>query len=578
MNALCSAHQHKEGRKVHMNEQLGHATILARCCLLVLVAIASTALTAVTPALAQSPAATDKLPPFRIDLHLPTDIVLNADQGLGQCHWFDRSIVSQPYVTWAYDASTAISAWSTIEPIGGQFDWSAMDGLIAKAESLNRKLWIELLTTEGQTPEWARAAGVSIVGSRGGTPAPWNETYQRLLRRAVHAMAEQYDQNPTVDAINLMAGGCYGEMTICNTPQDTSAWTQAGYTDERYIEAVKQIIDIYLEDDYEWEDGTHSHGFRHKPVVLQLGGGLYGRTTKIINPVVEYAIGKYGMRVWLKYNGLGGGYDMGWLYEKYSHLTRVGYEPMGNSVEFLSKPEQFMRLALDHHSSYLCLQGTYFNVADQRWRSARELAARHLGAQIVHLGTKASETLTAGQNLTLTSEWVNRGTTPLFYGRRDGTQDIPASYQVQVVLVNPLTDAIVLENLFTPSPPTTQWHSTQVITVTAEVPLPVSMFGGEFDLRIALVNPSRALDDPWRSFRLVNMEAPDDEGRYTIGKVRVEAAATPTPSASATPEPTMAPLPTATPTPGPTSGLGSLLDALRRILQGFGAWLRGLFR
>ena len=77
----------------------------------------------------------NRLPPFVLDLDLPSDIVLNAEQGLGQCHWVDPSIVSNPLVSWAYDSSEASSGWNKIEPAPGVFQWEALDAEIAKAQS-----------------------------------------------------------------------------------------------------------------------------------------------------------------------------------------------------------------------------------------------------------------------------------------------------------------------------------------------------------------------------------------------------------------------------------------------------------
>jgi len=48
----------------------------------------------------------DRLPPFVLDASLPSDIVLNAEQGLGQCHWLDPDIVANPLVSWAYDSDS----------------------------------------------------------------------------------------------------------------------------------------------------------------------------------------------------------------------------------------------------------------------------------------------------------------------------------------------------------------------------------------------------------------------------------------------------------------------------------------
>ncbi len=512
----------------------------------------------VSAAGARGVASAEPLPPFRINPALPEEIVLNAGQGLGQCHWVDGQILSEPFVSWAYDASTASSAWKVLEPQDGTFDWAPLDAQVAKARSLGKQIWLELLTTEGGTPLWAKDAGVRVVGSRGGTPAPWDPTYQQLLRRAIHTMAARYDDDPTVDAINVMAGGCYGEMSICAPQTDRRAWEQAGYTDEQFIEAVKQILDIYLEDEYVWEDGTTTHGFLRTPVVLQLGSGLYGHTTAVISPVVEYAVSKYGMRVWLKYNGWGGSYDMGWLYQKYAAMTKVGYEPAGNNVDFLNRPEVYVREALDQHASFICLQGMYFGLARPEWQEARQMAARHLGAQIVHQGTEAPDSVTPGQEYSFITNWVNRGTTPLTRPERQGLRDVPASYDIVLAFVDPASGLPILEHSFTPHVPTTAWHSAQLVRIEETIEIATSLPAGQYDLRIALVDPSPFTDDEHRRFRLVNADLSDGRGRYTVGQITVLHSSSPT----------LPPPPE--PTPMPVDGGNWVL----RSLRGLWDWLR----
>ncbi len=524
---------------------------------LFLVCLVCLALGLASVGLVLAAAPTSPLPQFGIASDLPPDIVLNAEQGLGQCHWLDPSILSIPYVSWAYDAGQTASGWAAIEPQEGVFNWAPLDAEIAKARSRGKRIWLELLTTEGQTPQWARDAGVVLVGSRGGTPLPWNETYQRLLRRAVHAVAARYDDDPTVDAINLMAGGCYGEMAICSPGTDTPAWEQAGYTNEKFIEAAKRIIDIYLEEEHEWEDGRRTHGFLKTPVVLQVGGGLYGHTRAVIEPVVEYAMSKYGMRVWLKYNGLGGGYDMGWLYQQYNTVTRVGYEPAGNSPDFLSQPGRYMRTVLDHHSSYVCLQSPYFDIPDPRWEQAREFVARYIGAQIVSQGVVAPDLVLAGQEYSFTTSWVNRGTVPLMRPERQGVKDVPASYDILVAFVDAASGSPVFEHSFTPAVPTTNWYTAQPISIEVAITIPTFVPAGEYDLRIALLNPNLAPHNEQRHFRLVNTDLHDGSARYTVGRIAV--LNEPTPPATATPMAT----PTPTPTPGETGNrLGTFLRAV----------------
>nr|MBC7246062.1 beta-galactosidase [Chloroflexota bacterium] len=541
-----------------------HCTLIRFRVLLLIVCLSCLTFSVVPTSQAQAGAPGGDLPPFSIDPSLPSDIVVNAGQGLGQCHWLAAGIMAQPYISWGYDATEGASGWASVEPQPGVFNWAPLDAEINKARSLDKRIWLELLTTEGQTPQWAIDTGVVLIGSRGGTPVPWNETYQRLLRRAVHAMAARYDEDPTVDAINVMAGGCYGEMSICAREADTPAWEQAGYTDEKFIEAVKRILDIYLEEEYVWEDGSRTHGFLKTPVVLQLGGGLYGHTVAVIKPVVEYAVSKYGMRVWLKYNGLGGNHDMGWLYRDYATVTKVGYEAAGGQASFLDKPKQYMQIALAQHASYLCLQKAYLDIADSEWQEAREIAARYLGAQIFCQGIEAPKTVVAGQEYTFVTRWVNRGTVPLMRPERQGIKDIPASYDILIAFVDAASDSPVFEHRFTPAVPTTKWYTAQPIRIEKAVVIPPSVPAGEYDLRIALVNPDLSPEDAQRYFYLVNVSQHDGSGRYTLGHIAVRSEAMPTPAPSATPIPTVSPVYTGNP----------LIRFLRMIWE----WLCSLIR
>jgi hypothetical protein len=533
---------------------------LAVLCLVAVMAAAS-----LSTAVAQG----DRLPAFAVDPSLPGQIVLNPEQGLGQCHWLDRDILSLPLVSWGYDSGEASSGWDALEPQEGVFNWAPMDEQVAKARSLGRQIWLELHTSEGHVPPWAVAAGVPLVGSRGGTPVPWNVDYQRLLRKAIHAMAARYDDDPTVEAITVMAGGCYGEMAICAPQADRRDWEQAGYSDDVFIEAVKQILDLYLEEQYTWKDGSQTHGFLRTPVVLQVGSGLYGHTRAVIEPVVQYALSKYGLRVWLKYNGWGGENDMGWLYQDYSSVTRVGYEPMGNSADFVSRPEIYIQAALDQHASFICLQGTYFNIIDSKWQQAREMAARYLGAQILLQAIEAPKSVVPGQEYKFVSHWVNRGTVPLMRPERMGQKDIPGSYEVSLALVDPVSGESVLEHRFVPSVPTTRWFGGQPIQIEEAVRFPDTVPPGEYDLQVGLVNPDLPAHDGNRLVRLIYGSGSDGSGRYTVGRIQVQQATVPTLSPAPPPQPTAV----STPSEGSGQTGSGLLAILRRLWTWLHSWI-----
>jgi hypothetical protein len=530
-------------------------------------------------AVAQQPS-TAALPPFQIDTSLPNTIVLNREQGLGQCHWLDPVIISHPYIGWAYDAGESISAWSSIEPQPGVFYWDKVDNEVRKAHDRGKRIWLQVMTSEGMTPQWAINAGVAMVGSRGGLPVPWDPTYLRLLRRVVHAMAARYDGNPTVEAIVIAAGGCYGEMTICDAQSYGDAWRAAGYTDAVFVQAVDDIIDLYLEEEHVWEDGTLTHGFRQTPIVLQLGAGLYGMGAAR-EPVVDYAMAKYGMRVWLKFNGLGGGGGVTSIYENYNTTTRVGYEPAG-SADFLDRPQFYVMQALNEHSSYLCFQDTYFYMTGSVWDQARDLAARYLGSQIVFQGIEAPASVLSGQDYLFTTQWVNRGTTPLMYGLRVGIKDLPTSYDIEIAFVNPATGATAFAYTFTPSTPTTDWYSAQPVRIEEYVSIPATVPAGAYDVRVALVRPDLPETDTRRYFQLVNTDLADGSGRYTVAGIAVlNSGGTPetpgaptrtptptrtrtlTPTPTRTQTPTLTRTPTFTPTPTPV-GMATRAPELRR--------------
>jgi hypothetical protein len=192
----------------------------------------------------------------------------------------------------------------------------------------------------------------------------------------------------------------------------------------------------------------------------------------------------------------------------------------------------------------------------------------------VSLGVKAPEVVEAGQAYVFTTTWENRGTVPLMRPQREGVKDVPASYDILVALVDRASGSVAFEHTFAPAVPTTQWYSAQPIKLEQTVAIPAFVPAGQYDLRVALVNPSLPAGDEQRSFRLVNTDLADGQGRYGAGRITV---LNPTaPSATATPTATRAPgpTPTATPTPGP----GQQGNWFSQWLHAIWEWLRGLLK
>jgi len=256
---------------------------------------------------------------------LRDNLVENHLQGLGLCHSTQINILEDPSVSWSYDAGSSVE-WPTVEPNDGQFNWTPMDDLLAISKAFGTKAWLQIQNHDA-TPEWAKTKSVSGVTMEflGGSspsycdendrlPVPWNTAYLALWRRAIHKMAERYDNNDTIEAIVTMASGGYGEMAVCSSCGHDDCWDDAAgcshgdwqCTSDKFIQGVKDLIDLYLEEEHTWGSegvlppSTVTHGFLKKPVILQLGSGPYDATNYVIQGVLEYAIPKYGMRVLFK--------------------------------------------------------------------------------------------------------------------------------------------------------------------------------------------------------------------------------------------------------------------------------------
>jgi len=485
-------------------------------------------------------------------------LVSNPDQGLGECH-----SVSYPReeISWAYPGGADVPWWR-IEPEEGKYDWTLLDDLVKKATSYRKKIWIQVSTTEGAVPDWAQGkvptAGTRCEGRAGGvcnpnlkgTPIPWNENYQTLLRKLIHKMAERYDNNPTVEAVLSMAGGCYGELSICNYrfEPDKSQWLNAGYSNERFRKAAEKIIDIYLEDSYTWPDGSKTHGFIKTPVVLQLGMGLDEKNgaREISLPLAEHTTNKYGLRVWLKQNGWSNhtcgfykyqnDYDVAgdyqWLYKNFIGKTRVGYErghweriDCGCSAacytDYRFQLGNYKR-ALNDISSYGCISHTDATKCtnDSECKKARNFFAKYAGAHIFLSNPQFSQNQPNSRQFNFVAKWRNAGNFPLVGQKRVGIKDEPVSYKFVFYLLDQqgkIKGRIGLE----PSWPTTNWFGPDSFETKNSFTIPNSIRGGTYTFKLALEDEEREKGGTHPRFRLVETggltEDSESEGRYTLG-------------------------------------------------------------
>ena len=245
-------------------------------------------------------------------------------------------------------------------------------------------------------------------------------------------------------------------------------------------------------------DGNKNRGFKNKPVVLQLGTGLGttfpggteipGGIVEVLRPVVEYAMTKYGMRVWLKYNGWGEGFERSEIFQARYDETRVGYEPGGSMDTSVFPTPTDLEKALEDHSSYVCFQDAFLNDQTTIYRIQNDLAPK-IGTQITIQSFNYPLNANSGQNIQLTFTFKNSGVVPLLRPHRVGIKDEVASYDIFVNLVSS-SGQVVRHETFTPSTPTYQWNQDVTITETRTFTIP-SVSSGQYTLKIGILDPDK---------------------------------------------------------------------------------------
>jgi len=525
---------------------------------------------------------------------LTNNIVYNPYQGLGVCHWLSPTILSDPIVSWAYDASNEGVFWTNVEPQENQFNWTGMDSLVNLAQSKGKKIWLQVYNAQGYVPQWAlnkTVNGQKMVIMGGATsdcnameaniPLPWDEVYLGLWQKVIHEMAQRYDNNPTVEAIIIMAGGGYGEMVVCSTCGSKGCWAKVSgcsqsssnsgcennptcvqCVDTKFADAVKGLIDLYLSE------------FQNKPIVLQLGNGLNFTThssSAVIKPVLDYAIPKYGLRVLLKTNGWHCGScegnvcdnGHGGIAQNYytnfgaGDLTKFGLEPRGKpndnenaSAGGYAVPDFNSMINCRNKISYACLQDAYWEGTRlQSFSPGRESLARDIGAKVGLREVTYPDSVTAGQTYPFSVKVKNLGDVPPFRPKREingGTpKDKAASYQLTFQLIK--DNQIDFHYELDLNPGSNTWTNNQENTFSANIPIPAAINNGSHELRVALFDPEGKQKFRQEYFRFLNRDILDAEGRAKIGTVSVSGGTGTTSSPTPTPSPTSNPL-----TPSPT--------------------------
>jgi hypothetical protein len=213
----------------------------------------------------------------------PTATATTAINGVYDLARFNTTIPSAIKTNTDIDGvSLRVTAWSTVEPTEGLFDWSKIDSMIAQVSTPNPTKKITITIPAGYTtPQWvydAGAASYSWVWDRNWgppicsiarMPLPWDPVFQSKWAALVAAFGARYSKNPQIVSVKLtgpgnapdaelwlphkgVAGIGHGSITCngtggfqCCSYNADQAWIEAGYTRAKMVGAMEWDMDRF---------------------------------------------------------------------------------------------------------------------------------------------------------------------------------------------------------------------------------------------------------------------------------------------------------------------------------------------
>lgn len=301
--------------------------------------------------------------------------------GFGVCHWPGTYGMkrSDSTINWFYWGGGA-EDWNVIEPVRGEFTFAPLDSQLEKhfKSKPNTFFWLDIMTAMPSTvPDWAKndqTLGYMQLATRASTFPIWNKEFQKVFevlmtKTSEHIYSSSFQYRDKLKAVIMMSGGGFGEMiTYSGCPEGANCkkYLAAGYTDDVYYDAMVN-----------WLTPLYMRLFPDYPIVLQLGGGIYGNG--IGRRVAKTLVDRYGSRMFIKWNG----WNRKFAQEptntdKYYHETlrlvadraRVGLEPgyawaiPDSETEEMRQSiyDSLMKTLQDVPVSYFCLQDKYFEI------------------------------------------------------------------------------------------------------------------------------------------------------------------------------------------------------------------------
>jgi hypothetical protein len=163
------------------------------------------------------------------------------------------------------------TAWDTLEPAEGEFDWSLVDREIEVAKAHGKEVSLSVVAGF-RTPQWVYEAGAAKFGfvwdktwgapicSRQHIPIPWDPVFLAKWRGFIRALGKRYDSEPTVPLVKITGLNSFSEEALlphfrekliahgpyqCTSDDDVANWKMRGYTRAKVKLAWKSIVEAF---------------------------------------------------------------------------------------------------------------------------------------------------------------------------------------------------------------------------------------------------------------------------------------------------------------------------------------------
>mgnify|MGYP001404718863 CR=1 FL=1 len=206
-------------------------------------------------------------------------------------------VLGQPHVT----GNLIRVGWDQLQPAPAAYDFSAIDKLIAQARQHNKRVTLSVLNGP-RTPSWVYEQGAKAFSyefktrysGRGNRqeiiPLPWDTTYLSYWRKLIAELGKRYADNPMVALVHITHASKNGfemqlpEERIAGRPETpvSGPWHDAGYTQEKHVKAIQQVITYFAE------------AFPHTPLDIEIHPVL--DSVEPARQVYEFGKARYGQR------------------------------------------------------------------------------------------------------------------------------------------------------------------------------------------------------------------------------------------------------------------------------------------